>query len=119
MENPKEVIELVVYRIKPEQKARYVQTAIESFRQLVMGFEGFISYGFYGGSRDENLFMDFVRWQSLEHAENAAQQVKIIQQQPAYKDYLAAFEKLEIFNHFNNLKFWVAEDAPVPAGTHP
>jgi hypothetical protein len=32
--------------------------------------------------------------------------VKVVQQKPEYKDYLDAFEKLEIFSHFSLLKSW-------------
>lgn len=101
-----DVIELVVYRIKPEAQKNYVSTCIEHFRQLVMSLEGFIAYEFYQGCHDRNFFVDLVHWRSLEDAENAARQVKIIQQQPDYANYLGAFEKLELFSHFKLLKCW-------------
>jgi len=50
--------------------------------------------------------MDFVRWESLEFAEQAAKQVKIIQKTPEYEEYLDSFASLEIFNHFNQAKTW-------------
>lgn len=106
IEKSNEIIELVVYTIKPEMHAIYVNSAIEKFRQLVMSFEGFISYEFYQSSRSENVFMDYVRWSSLECAEEAAKQVKILQKSPEYKEYVDSFESLEIFNHFSQLKAW-------------
>lgn len=105
-EKSNEVVELVVYTIKPEMNSVYVSKAIEKFRKLVMGFEGFISYEFYQSSRSKNIFMDFVRWESLEFAEEAAKQVKIHQKIPEYKEYLDSFASLEIFNHFNKIKVW-------------
>jgi len=101
-----EVVELVVYKIKPEMNRVYTGRAIEQFRKLVMGFDGFISYEFYQGCRDENTFMDLVRWTSLECAEEAARQVKILQKSPEYADYLNSFESLEIFSHFGLKKAW-------------
>ena len=105
-EEQMEVVELVVYKIKPDLNENYVNVAIEVFRKLVMGFDGFISYDFYRSSRDENCFMDYVRWSSLEFAEEAARQVKLAQKAPEYKEYLEAFETLEIFNHFGLVKSW-------------
>jgi len=46
LEKPNEIVELVVYTVKPEMNSVYVNTTIEKFRKLVMGFEGFISYEF-------------------------------------------------------------------------
>ncbi len=106
IEKTNEIVELVVYTIKPEMNTIYINTAIEAFRELVMSFEGFISYEFYQSSRNENVFMDYVRWSSLECAEEAAKQVKILQKAPEYQEYLASFESLEIFNHFSQLKTW-------------
>lgn len=106
IEKSNDIVELVIYTIKPEMNSIYVNTAIEKFRKLVMSFDGFISYEFYQSSRSENVFMDFVRWESLEFAEKAAKQVKILQQASEYKDYLDSFESLEIFNHFNKVKAW-------------
>ena len=106
IEKSNEVIELVVYTIKHEMNSVYVNTAIEKFRKLVMSFEGFISYEFYQCSRNKNVFMDYVRWETLECAEEAAKQVKILQKAPEYIDYLDSFESLEIFNHFNKVKAW-------------
>ena len=106
LEKSSEVVELVVYTIKPEMNRVYVNTAIEEFRKLVMGFEGFISYEFYQSSRNRNVFMDFVRWESLKFAEEAAKQVKILQKAPEYEEYLDSFASLEIFNHFNQVKAW-------------
>ena len=101
-----EVIELVVYRVKLDAKASYVDDAIEQFRRMVMEFEGFRRYDFHEGCRAENLFMDFVVWDTLEHAEAAAKAVKEIQKAPEFASYLGAFEKLEIFAHFKRLHSW-------------
>ena len=106
MPNQSAIVELVVYRIKPEMQDAYVTEAIEVFRKMVMKFDGFIRYDFYQNAKDANLFMDFVQWQTLEQAEAAAEAVKSIQQAPEFAGYLAAFEKLEMFSHFNPLQSW-------------
>jgi heme-degrading monooxygenase HmoA len=84
----------------------YLDKALETFRELVAGFDGFISYEVYSACRTNTIYMDLVRWSSLEHAEDAARMVKKIQQEPEYSEYLNAFESLEIFNHFSLEKSW-------------
>ena len=101
-----EVVELVVYRIKRDAKESYVTQAIERFRHMVMQFDGFQRYEFFQGCREQNLFMDFVIWDSLAHAEAAAKAVKEIQKAPEFAPYVGAFEKLEIFAHFQKLRSW-------------
>lgn len=98
------VVELVVYKIKSEVSSIYVESIIDEFRELVASFEGFISYDVYRCSRDENVFMDFVKWETLELAEEAARKVKVYQQESKFSEYLASFESVEIFNHFDLLK---------------
>ena len=98
IEKSSEVVEIVIYTIKPEMSAKYVDTIIGKVRELVSGFEGFISFEFYQSSADEYKFMDHVRWSTLECAENAAKQFKAIQQAPEYKEYLDSFESLEILS---------------------
>ena len=38
IEKPNEIVELVVYTIKPEMKSAYVNVTIENFHKLVMSF---------------------------------------------------------------------------------
>jgi heme-degrading monooxygenase HmoA len=70
-----------------------------------MSFDGFISYEFFQGCKDHEVFMDLVLWDSLENAEIAALKVKEIQKESDFKEYINSFEKVEIFNYFkpNNL----------------
>ena len=97
-----QIAELVVYRIKSECRKEYVGEVINSFKQLVMSLKGFISYDFFQGCKDENLFMDLVFWDSLENAELEAKKVKEIQKGEEFKDYIESFESVILFNHFNS-----------------
>ena len=102
----KHIAELVVYRIKSKATEKYVTEAIDYFRKLVMSFNGFVSYQFFQGCRDNQIFMDLVLWDSLENAEMASKKVKIIQKGEGFKDYIESFEKVEIFNHFKPMNLW-------------
>lgn len=100
------VVELVVYKIKPECVEKYSTEIIDFFRKTVMSLKGFISYEFFQNCKNENLFMDIVYWDTLENAENAAKTVKEIQKGEDFMDYINAFNGVEIFSHFKPLKKW-------------
>lgn len=72
---------------------------------MITSFDGFVSYEFFQGCKDNQLFIDLVLWDSLENAEIAALKVKEIQKEADFKEYINSFEKVEIFNYFkpNNL----------------
>jgi hypothetical protein len=106
MDNNRKTVKLVVYKIKPQFSEKYVSEIIELFRKEVMLFEGFISFAFFQGCIDKYTFMDFVFWDSLENAESASEKVKHIQQNENFKEYINAFEKVEIFTDFNLLNMW-------------
>lgn len=93
------IVELVVYGIKPNATEKYVAETIDSFRKLVMSFDGFISYQFFQGCKDKQLFMDFVLWDSLENAEKAG----IIVAQFQSEFYLTPNQNSEKINMFNSL----------------
>ena len=107
----KHIVELVVYKIKSEETEKYTTEIINSFRKLVMSFDGFISYHFFQNCQDSQMFMDFVLWDSLENAELAAKKVKEIQKGDDFKDYLKSFDKVEIFNHFKPINHWTNQNS--------
>ena len=106
MSTEKHITELVVYKIKPETKEKYITEIIDHFRKLVMSFDGFISYEFFQSCGDNLTFMDLVLWDTLEHAEDASKKVKEIQKEKDFKDYMESFEKVEIFHHFKPISLW-------------
>ena len=109
MKDKKYIVEVVVYKIKPETTEKYATEIIDFFRKLVMSFDGFISYEFFQSCRDEQTFMDLVLWDSLKNAEIAAKRVKEIQKGKEFKDYIESFDKVEIFNHFEPISLWTNE----------
>ena len=100
------ILELVVYKIKPEATEKYKTDTIDFFRKLIKAFDGFISYEFFQSYRDNEIFMDLVSWNTIENAELAAKKVKEIQKGIEFKDYIESFEKVEVFNHFKFIDNW-------------
>lgn len=94
------VVELVIYKLKPEAAKGYVNSYFEEFKKLVQSMDGFIEYKFYQSAHDEYQFMDFVMWESLDFAQNARSMVKEIQQTDEFKQYIDSFESLIVFDHF-------------------
>ena len=100
------IAEVVIYKIKPNTTEKYATEIIDFFRKLIMSFDGFISYEFFQGCKNNSIFMDLVLWDSLENAEIAALKVKEIQKEADFKEYIDSFEKVEIFNHFKPINLW-------------
>lgn len=93
------VVELVIYKIKPNQIENYQARIIHHFRELVKSFDGMLSYRTYHAVREEGLFVDQVEWRNIECAEFAAEKVKELQQDEIYAPYLSAFEEVKFFLH--------------------
>lgn len=106
MNNQGKTVKLFVYKIKPQFSEKYVSEIIDLFRKEVMLFEGFISFAFFQGCINKYTFMDFVCWNSLENAEIASKKLKQIQQNENFKEYINAFENVEIFTDFNLMNIW-------------
>lgn len=94
------VIEVVTYHIKPEYIDSYHQVDLPRFQNLVKNLVGFRSYRSYRSCNLSSYHLDLVEWESIEHAVAAAESVQKLQQYLQYRDYLNAFEKVEIFHHF-------------------
>ncbi|MEQ8928064.1 MAG: GyrI-like domain-containing protein [Fulvivirga sp.] len=90
------VYELVVYRIKGEYQDTYDEVLNEA-REHIMKFPGIIEHQTFKSSEDELLFMDLVKWNSLEEARDAAQKVE---QMMELAPFMAAFEEIKFMDHF-------------------
>ena len=104
--NSDTVMELVVYRLKPNAIDQYVEQDIDEFRRLVMSLDGCTSYHLLRACRDDGIFADIVVWESLDVAEAAAKAVNELQKAPKFCRYLAAFENLELFTHLRPIRSW-------------
>ena len=97
MSEPKStVIEMVVYHINPEAVDRYA-FLLEQARREVRKFSGIMEYETFRSTKNPNTFMDLVYWNSLEEAQAAASQIGKL---PELKPWMAAFEKIELMDHF-------------------
>lgn len=96
-------LELVIYHIKPELITTYQEHDLPKFRSLVKSQTGFISYKTYLNCEQQNIHLDLVTWNNLENATAAAAHIKKLQQSTKYQNYLNAFEKVSMFQHFTPL----------------
>lgn len=90
------VYELVVYKIKSEYSENY-DDILESARDCIMKFPGILEYQTFRSSENELIFMDLVKWTSLENATNAAAQLEKIKE---LAPFMAAFEEIKLMDHF-------------------
>lgn len=97
------VLELVVYKIKPEQIQSYQDKTLNQFRELVKSFQGVLSYQTFHSVKEDGLFVDQVEWENLECAEFAAHKVKQVQKDETFGHYLSAFEEIQMFHHFKKV----------------
>ncbi|MEO9964993.1 MAG: hypothetical protein ABJF11_04345 [Reichenbachiella sp.] len=98
-----QVMELVIYKIKPNQVENYQTKIIHHFRELVKSFDGMLGYRTYHAVKEEGLFVDQVEWKNIECAEFAAEKVKEMQQDETYSPYLSAFEEVKFFLHVKHV----------------
>ncbi len=90
------VYELVVYKIKPEYADSY-DDVLEEAREHILAFPGMIQHQTFRSSEDELIFMDLVKWNSLEEAQNAA---KKLEQMKELAPFMASFEEIRFMDHF-------------------
>lgn len=94
------VVELVVYRIKPEglsQKALIVRRINETVSTL----PGFLSRRVYQSEKDPQLLMDFVEWSTASEAHEAAARVTQLE---VFGVFSALIEEVRVFEHFTNFE---------------
>lgn len=98
-----QVMELVIYKIKPDQVENYQSNIIHHFRELVKSFDGMLDYRTYHAVKETGLFVDQVAWKDMDCAEFAAEKVKEMQQDDTYAPYLSAFEEVQFFVHLKHV----------------
>lgn len=90
------VYELVVYKIKNEYAANYNEV-LDAAREHIRKFPGMIEHQTFRSSEDNLMFMDLVKWNSLEEALEAA---KKLEQMKELAPFMAAFEEIKFMDHF-------------------
>ncbi len=93
------VVELVIYQIKPENKADF-PALLPQVRKAVRQMKGFVSYKNFRAAKAENTIMDLVVWESLEDAKNAAKQVREIEE---FQPFMNIIENVVSFDHYSEI----------------
>ncbi len=104
MTTNKNVLELVVYKIKDDKIDHYSVSGIEKFRAFIQQFDGLVKVQTYTSNKEKGVFMDLVEWEGMSCALKAAEAFKEIEKDPQHADMLSVFEEVKLFDHFNFLK---------------
>lgn len=97
MDNKNQIIELVVYKVKGNP-ADNKQIIIEQTNKGLAKLDGYLYRKVYQSTDDPNTLFDYVAWDNLENAVNAAKNMSKI---PELGDFVKLIEKTEIFEHFS------------------
>lgn len=97
------VKEVVVYRIKPNQKETFINRGLDELRNCAASFKGMIKHDTLISAKDEGVFIDLVEWDSLESAEKAAVQLDAKTKAGELPLLAQTFERVEFFDHFKAL----------------
>ncbi|MEM6362227.1 MAG: GyrI-like domain-containing protein [Bacteroidota bacterium] len=90
------VYELVVYKIKSDYSDTYDEV-LEEARQYILKFPGLIEHQTFRSSENSLVFMDLVKWNSLEEALEAAKKLENMKE---LAPFMGAFEEIKIMDHF-------------------
>ncbi len=98
-----QILELVIYKIKPDQIRHFQAIQLKQFRDLIQNMEGLLSYETYSAMSEDGLFVDQVEWEDLACAERAAAKIKILENEEPFASIFGAFEEIKICNHFKKV----------------
>lgn len=96
----KTVVELVMYKVRPESVENHA-LLIDQVNDAVSKFPGFQSREVHQHPEDPHLFVDYVKWDSLEQAQEAAAHMPKIE---ALSPFMAAIEEVKSMQHFTLLQ---------------
>ena len=103
-----EAVEAVIYRIKPEAMA-----GIAELRTRLMArasqMAGFRSAVFMSGVLENDLALDYVVWESLEHARRAAVE---FERDPIYEPLMASVQEIVLLDHLQSLERLAGDAEP-------
>lgn len=94
--NDTKVYELVVYKIKSAYSDNFDEVLREA-RSCIQKFPGMVEHQTYRSSESSLVFMDLVKWNSMEMAKNAAEQFEKIED---LVPFMKAFEEIKFMDHF-------------------
>eukprot|EP00039_Didymoeca_costata_P024271 m.9829 g.9829 ORF g.9829 m.9829 type:complete len:99 (+) comp4142_c0_seq1:291-587(+) len=95
----KAIVEMVVYKVKAESISN-LKLLVDQVNESLSQFPGFQSREVHQDTEDQSLFMDYVKWDTLEQAQDAAAKMENI---PAMAPFMAAIEEVQSMRHFTML----------------
>lgn len=95
--NSSEALEIVVYKIKPDQLETYTKRLAE-VHELMNKLKGFKSIQTFQSQEVKTQFVDQCRWETLADAQKAAQEVNSM---PEFQSFFAMMDTVTYFDHIN------------------
>lgn len=92
MEN--QIVEVVVYQLDSLANREFITQKVN---QQLTNFEGFVSRKVFQSVKEENVLMDWVIWESLEDAENAA---KKLPEMKEFAPFMQSITKVNFCEHY-------------------
>jgi len=96
------VVELVVYKVKSELKDDF-HDILEQARMHIQSLPGMVEYNTFRSTSNELVFIDIVKWESLETATDAAKKVEKMKE---LAPFMNAFEEVKFMDHFEQFTFF-------------
>ncbi|WP_420388200.1 antibiotic biosynthesis monooxygenase family protein [Roseivirga sp.] len=92
--------EIVIYRSQEGQSETFVEQGLPQLQGMASQFDGIKSHLTFQSTKEPELFLDIVEWESLEQAERAAQMMEEQMKKADPTAQIAGFGKTDFFNHF-------------------
>lgn len=94
-EQDSRIVEIVIYKVNQDHQGNLKQ-AIDQARSAVYGMPGFVSYQTFKSMDKEQMYMDYVTWESLEQAKAAAAKVTQLKE---FASFGQAIEDIVVMDH--------------------
>ena len=95
------IMELVVYKIKPEANKGYIDV-LKAVQEELKKMQGFVSYKTLKSVESEGLYTDMVEWKTLDDAKVAAAE---IEQRKPFEHFLKSFQHIITMDHYTFFTF--------------
>ncbi len=104
MSNMNETVEeVVLYKVNTAYTEKYAETVLPLLQKFLKNQDGFLAHKTLGAIKQDGYMLDLIEWSSLSAAEAASAEWKKRTESGEFAEVLAAFEKVEFFDHFKQL----------------
>ncbi len=94
------VKEIIVYRVKTNEVDDFTKNGLDQLRSFAQGQPGMKKHTTFRSVKNQDVFVDFVSWDSLEQAEAAVAKMDELSKSEEVQRMMQSFEKVEFFDHF-------------------